>query len=163
MFQKSQNWMKFGNPLKLEFLPSSIKLSFTNCVPVMRPVPHKTMNWIPFHRGIANSRMLKRLSPLTSFMFWIVIIDNNSLASFCTFGEYSSCSQKLVILFKVLLCGQQLCKKGNRILRYGCWQCDSFWVPNEIDSWNFQHMLHLWFREASQNLSLIRQLFFHSF
>ena len=38
-----------------------------------------------------------------------------------------------------------------------------FWVPNEIDSLNFQHMLLFWFREASQNLSLFRQLFFHSF
>ena len=35
-----------------------------------------------------------------------------------------------------------------------------FWVPSEIDSWNFQHMLLFWFREASQNLSLFRQLFF---
>jgi hypothetical protein len=23
-----------------------------------------------------------------------------------------------------------------------------FWVPHEIDSWNFQHMLDLWFSEA---------------
>ena len=38
-----------------------------------------------------------------------------------------------------------------------------FWVPNEIDTWNFQHMLLFWFREASQNLSLFRQLSFHSF
>ena len=35
-----------------------------------------------------------------------------------------------------------------------------FWVSNEIDSLNFQHMLLFWFREASQNLSLFRQLFF---
>ena len=35
-----------------------------------------------------------------------------------------------------------------------------FWVPNEIDYWNYQHMLLFWFREASQNLSLFRQLFF---
>ena len=40
---------------------------------------------------------------------------------------------------------------------------DSFWIPNEIHSWNFQHMHHIWFREASQNLSSFRQLFFHSF
>ena len=38
-----------------------------------------------------------------------------------------------------------------------------FWVPSEIDSWNFQHVLLFWFCEASQNLSLFRQLFFHSF
>ena len=38
-----------------------------------------------------------------------------------------------------------------------------FILPNEIDNWNFQHMLLFWFREASQNLSLFRQLFFHSF
>ena len=29
--------------------------------------------------------------------------------------------------------------------------------------WDRQHMLLFWFREASQNLSLFRQLFFHSF
>ena len=34
------------------------------------------------------------------------------------------------------------------------------WVPNEIDSLNFQHMLLFWFCEASPNLSLFRQLFF---
>ena len=33
----------------------------------------------------------------------------------------------------------------------------------ELEYWNFQHMLDLWFREASQNLSSYRQLFFHSF
>ena len=38
-----------------------------------------------------------------------------------------------------------------------------FWVPNEIDRLNFQHMLLFWFPEASQNFSLFRQLFFHSF
>ena len=31
------------------------------------------------------------------------------------------------------------------------------------DSLNFQHMLLFWFREASPNLSLFRQLFFQSF
>ena len=31
-----------------------------------------------------------------------------------------------------------------------------FWVPHEIDSWNFQHMLDYWFFEASQNLSSFR-------
>ena len=38
-----------------------------------------------------------------------------------------------------------------------------FWVPHEIDSWNFQHMLDLWFSEASQNLSSFRQLLFSLF
>jgi hypothetical protein len=33
-----------------------------------------------------------------------------------------------------------------------------FWVPNEIDSLNFQHMLLFWFREASPNLSLFRKM-----
>ena len=33
----------------------------------------------------------------------------------------------------------------------------------EITYWYFQRMLHLWFREASQNLSSFRELFFHSF
>ena len=31
-----------------------------------------------------------------------------------------------------------------------------FWIPNEIDSLNFQHILLFWFCEASQNLSLFR-------
>ena len=38
-----------------------------------------------------------------------------------------------------------------------------FWVPHEIDSWNFQHMLDLWFSEASQNLNSFRQLLFSLF
>ena len=38
-----------------------------------------------------------------------------------------------------------------------------FWVPHEIDSWNFQQMLDLWFSEASQNLSSFRQLLFSLF
>ena len=38
-----------------------------------------------------------------------------------------------------------------------------FWVPHEIDSWNFQHMLDLWFSEASQNLSSFRKLLFSLF
>ena len=33
----------------------------------------------------------------------------------------------------------------------------------ELEYWNFQHMLDLWFREASQNLSSFRQLFFSRF
>ena len=53
--------------------------------------------------------------------------------------------------------------KGEQFSQIWMPTCDSFWVPNEIKSWNFQHMLHLWFREASQNLSSFRQLFFHSF
>ena len=44
----------------------------------------------------------------------------------------------------------------------GCIVDGDFLLPNEIDSWNFQHMLHFWFRDASQNLSSFRQLFFHS-
>jgi hypothetical protein len=32
-----------------------------------------------------------------------------------------------------------------------------FWVPHEIDSWNCQHMLDLWFSDASQNF------YFHCF
>ena len=53
--------------------------------------------------------------------------------------------------------------KGLFNLAQACIVDGDFWVPNEIDSWNFQHMLLFWFREASQNLSLFRQLFFHSF
>ena len=44
--------------------------------------------------------------------------------------------------------------------------CDTFWVSNEIKSWNFQHMLYLLFSEfseASQNLSSFRQLLFSLF
>ena len=33
----------------------------------------------------------------------------------------------------------------------------------KIEYWNFQDKLFLWFREASQNLNLFRQLFFHGF
>ena len=53
--------------------------------------------------------------------------------------------------------------KGEQFSQIWMPTCDSFWVPNEIKSWDFQHMIHLWFREASQNLSSFRQLFFHSF
>ena len=38
-----------------------------------------------------------------------------------------------------------------------------FCLPNEINSWNFQHMLLYWFLEASQNLSSFRQLLFSLF
>ena len=54
-------------------------------------------------------------------------------------------------------------QKGLFNLAQACIVDGDFWVPNEIDSWNFQHMLLFWFRKASQNLSLFRQLFFHSF
>ena len=53
--------------------------------------------------------------------------------------------------------------KGLIIVRTVLIALVPFWVPNELDSWNFQHMLLFSFREASQNLSLFRQLFFHSF
>ena len=54
-------------------------------------------------------------------------------------------------------------QKGLFNMCPGCIVDGDFLLPNEIDSWNFQHMLHFWFREASQNLSSFRQLFFHSF
>ena len=53
--------------------------------------------------------------------------------------------------------------KDQIILATGRGILADFWVPHEIESWNFQHMLDLWFSEASQNLSSFRQLFFHSF
>ena len=34
------------------------------------------------------------------------------------------------------------------------------WVLHDIESCNFQNLLDLWFREASQNLSSFRQFFF---
>ena len=42
----------------------------------------------------------------------------------------------------------------------GMWLVSAFF---KIEYWNFQDKLFLWFREASQNLSLFRQLFFHCF
>ena len=35
-----------------------------------------------------------------------------------------------------------------------------FLLPNEIDSWNFQQMLALGFRETSQNFSSISKIYF---
>ena len=54
-------------------------------------------------------------------------------------------------------------QKGLFNFSPGCIVDGDFYLPNEIGSWNFQHMLLFWFRVASQNLSLFRQLFFHSF
>ena len=54
-------------------------------------------------------------------------------------------------------------QKGLIILHTAGGVLADFWVPNEIDSLNFQHMLLFWLNEASQNFSLFRQLFFHSF
>ena len=51
-------------------------------------------------------------------------------------------------------------QKGLIILPTAGGVLADFWVPNEIDSLNCQHMLLFSFREASQNLSLLRQLFF---
>ena len=52
-----------------------------------------------------------------------------------------------------------LTNKGSDHLAHSWGVLADFWVPNEIEIWNFQHMLLFWFHEASQNLSLIRQLF----
>jgi hypothetical protein len=54
----------------------------------------------------------------------------------------------------------QMAQKGLIILAPAGGVLADFWVPNEIDSLNFQHMLLFRFREASQNLSLFIQLFF---
>ena len=51
-------------------------------------------------------------------------------------------------------------KKGNRILRYGCQAFDTFWVPDDIESCNFQNLLIFGFHETSQNLMSFRQLLF---
>ena len=66
-------------------------------------------------------------------------------------------------LFKLHHKGQFISEwKGLIILPTAGSVLADFWVSNEIDSLNFQHMLLFWFHEASQNLSLFRQLFFHS-
>jgi hypothetical protein len=53
--------------------------------------------------------------------------------------------------------------KGNRILRYGCRTFDAFWVPDDIESCNFQNLLVLGFPETSQNLMSFIQLLFSLF
>ena len=53
--------------------------------------------------------------------------------------------------------------KGNRILRYGCRAFDTFWVPDDIESCNFQNLLVFGFPETSQNLMSFRQLLFSLF
>ena len=50
-------------------------------------------------------------------------------------------------------------KKGLIILPTAGGVLADFWVPNEIDSLNFQHMLLFWFREASQNLKYLDNFF----
>ena len=54
-------------------------------------------------------------------------------------------------------------KKGNRILRYGCRAFDTFWVPDDIESCNFQNLLIFGFHETSQNLMSFRHLLFSLF
>jgi len=53
-------------------------------------------------------------------------------------------------------------QKDQIILATGRGILADFWVPHEIDRWNFQHMLNLWFSEASQNLSSYN-FYFHCF
>ena len=64
-----------------------------------------------------------------------------------------------------IFCKQKVCEviKGNRILKIWMPECDSFPQFFKIEYWNSRDKLLLWFREASQNLSLYRQLFFHDF
>ena len=75
---------------------------------------------------------------------------------------------------KVLWCSNNLMQKMTSITPFYLWKDQiilatgrgilaDFWVPHEIESWNFQHMLDLWFSEASQNLSSFRQLLFSLF
>ena len=54
---------------------------------------------------------------------------------------------------------KRLIYKGEQDCQIWMPTCDSFWVPNEIDSWNFQHMLHLRFCEVSQKLISFRHFF----
>jgi hypothetical protein len=54
-------------------------------------------------------------------------------------------------------------RKGNRILRYGCQTFDAFWVPDDIESCNFQNLLVFRNSETSQNLMSFRQLLFSLF
>ena len=56
-----------------------------------------------------------------------------------------------------------LLKKGNRIFRHGCRTFDTFWVPDDIESCNFQNLLVFGFPETSQNLMSFRQLLFSLF
>ena len=78
---------------------------------------------------------------------------------FCKNEACVNCGKENATTLTWLLRG----KKGLFNFSPGCIVDGDFCLPNEIDSWNFQHMLLFWFREASQNLSLFRQLFFHSF
>ena len=57
-------------------------------------------------------------------------------------------------------CHIWLDQKGLFNLAPSCIVDGDFCLPNEIDSWNFQHMLLFWFHKASRNLSLFRQIFF---
>ena len=53
--------------------------------------------------------------------------------------------------------------KDQIILAQGWGILADFWVLHEIDSWNFQLMLDLWFFAVSQNFSSFRQLLFSLF
>ena len=53
--------------------------------------------------------------------------------------------------------------KGNGILRYGCRAFDTFWVPDDRESCNFQNLLIFGFHETSQNLMSFRQPLFSLF
>ena len=49
--------------------------------------------------------------------------------------------------------------KGLFNLAPGCIVDGDFCLPNEIDSWNFQHMLLFWFHEASQIWAYLENFF----
>ena len=79
----------------------------------------------------------------------------------------SVCSESIVKVgksqkpFSIVFNFSKIWMKKDQIILAMVWGILSdFWVPHEIDSWNFQHMLDLWFSEASQNLSSFRQLLF---
>ena len=60
-------------------------------------------------------------------------------------------------------CRKIFSKRGNRILRYGCWTLDTSWVPDDIERYNFQNLLVFGFPEIYQNLMAFRKLLFSLF
>ena len=99
---------------------------------------------------------------LLSFWWWLknsVFLSRPFWKFCCKFFFFASFLWKSVNIYRIARMGQ----KGLFNYCPDCIVDGDFWVPNEIDGWNFQHMLLFRFYEASQNLSLFRQLFFYSF
>ena len=117
--------------------------------------------------------MSKMASPLCSnFSHWfltIYVLCFKTLILTCSSSVEESCKflyetkMFLKCISNVYLHKFKSNQKDQIILALVWGILTDFWVPHEIDSWNFQHMLDLWFSEASQNLSSFRQLLFLSF